>query len=90
MNEELQALQTKVNAVMYNPFISLKDLAKSIKNLLLDKGNYPEAIVKLDAAISSLDQLEGMDHHNIERIKGFNKAKSNILKVTKDLLSIQQ
>jgi hypothetical protein len=86
MNDELAALQSKVNGVIYNPFVNLKDLAKTLKTLVTESGNNnPEAITKLDAALLALDQFENLPTGNIERIKGFNKVKSNILKVIKEL-----
>lgn len=89
MNEELLALHTKVNGVIYNPFINLKDHAKALKNLLEKTGNFEPEIVKLDTALLALDQFENLPYGNIERIKGFNKVKTNILKIVKELSNQQ-
>lgn len=89
MNEELLALHTKVNGVIYNPFINLKDHVRAIKHLLEKTGNFEAELVKLDTALSALDQFENLPYGNIERIKGFNKVKSNILKIVKEV-SAQQ
>lgn len=88
MNEELSALWAKVNGVIYNPFVNLKDHVKAIKTLLSESGKYSEEIAKLDMAVNTLDQLESLSHGNIERIKGFNKAKNSILKIIKEILNI--
>jgi len=89
MNDELLVLQTRVNGVIYNPFINLKDQAKELKKLLSDSDKFSGEILKLDAAIIELDAFENMSYGNIERIKGFNKTKSHILKVIKDVLNAQ-
>jgi hypothetical protein len=87
MNEELLALQTKVNGVIYNPFINLKDHIKDIKKNLIENGNYKDEIAKLNIAFDALDQLENLPYGNIERIKGFNKIKSQVLRLIKEILS---
>lgn len=87
MNEELLALQTKVNGVIYNPFINLKDYIKDIKKNLTESGSYKDEIAKLDIAFNTLDQLENLPYGNIERIKGFNKIKSQVLKLIKEILA---
>jgi len=89
MNDELLALQSKVSGVIYNPFINLKDLAKDLKKMLAGTDKYKDEIAKLDAALISLDEFEHLPYGNLERIKGFNKIKSNILRITKELLSSQ-
>lgn len=90
MGEDLLALQGKINGVIYNPFVNLKDHVRSVKALLSESGKYPEEIAKLDAAVAALDQLESLSHGNIERIKGFNKTKNNILKVIREILNTTQ
>lgn len=85
MNDELLALQSRVNAVIYNPFINLKDQVKELKKLLGDAEEYKDQIARLDSAIASLDEFEALPPGNLERIKGFNKIKSHILKLIKDL-----
>lgn len=84
MNEDLLALQTKVSTIIYNPFINLKEQATDLKKTLTRLGAPEASIQKLNETIVTLDQLESMNHGSLERIKGFNKAKSTILKVIKD------
>jgi hypothetical protein len=90
MNEDLLALHTKVNGIIYNPFINLKDQVRVIKSLLSESGKYTEEVTKLEAIVNTLDQLESLNYGNIERIKGFNKAKNTILKIIKEVLSSSQ
>jgi hypothetical protein len=90
MNEELLALQTKVNGVIYNPFINLKDHIKDIKKILSASGSYKDEISKLDLAFNALDQFENLPYGNIERIKGFNKIKSNVLRIIKEIQANQR
>ena len=89
MNEELLVLQTRVNGVIYNPFINLKDQTKELKKLLSNSDKFSGEILKLEAALLELDTFESMSYGNIERIKGFNKTKSHILRVIKDILNAQ-
>jgi hypothetical protein len=85
MNQELLALHNKVNEVIYNPFVNLKDQIKEIKKVLVDTEKYNSELSKLDMAFGLLDDFEKMPYGNLERIKGFNKTKNNILKVIKEL-----
>jgi hypothetical protein len=87
MNEELLALHAKVNGVIYNPFVNLKDQAKAVKTILAATGQHTDEITRLDAAILALDELEALDAKNIERIKGFNKVKNQILKLIREITS---
>lgn len=88
MNNELLALQDRVNGIIYNPFVNLKDQVKEIKKLLLSEPEkYKAELTRLDTALGLLDEFENMPYGNLERIKGFNKIKSNIIKVTKEVLS---
>jgi hypothetical protein len=87
MNEELLVLQAKVNGVIYNPFVNLKDLAGNIKNIISGSEKYGAEVIKLEAAMKALDEIETLNHGNIDRIKGFNKTKNTILKIIKELLS---
>ncbi|MBL7934087.1 MAG: hypothetical protein JNL60_19440 [Bacteroidia bacterium] len=84
MNEDLLALQTKVSTIIYNPFINLKEQAADLKKTLSKLGVAEGQLQKLDETIATLDQLENLNHGSVERIKGFNKAKSTILKVIKE------
>ncbi len=84
MNDELSAFHTKVNGVIYNPFVNLKDHTRALRQLLSEKGTFPAEIAKLDTALTELDQFENLPYGNLERIKGFNKVKSHILKVIKE------
>lgn len=89
MNDELLTLQNRVSGVIYNPFVNLKDLVREIKKLLAGTDTYTAEIAKLDAAMASLDEFEHLPLGNLERIKGFNKIKSNILKIIKEVLGAQ-
>ena len=89
MNDELITLQNKVNEVIYNPFVNLKTQIKQIKKTIGDNNKYKAEVIRLDAAFNSLDEFENLPYGNLERIKGFNKIKSNTLKIIKDLLSLQ-
>lgn len=84
MNEDLLALQTKVSTIIYNPFINLKEQATDLKKTLVKIGSPEAHIQKLNETILYLDQLESLNHGSVERIKGFNKAKNNILKIIKE------
>ena len=84
MNEDLLALQTKVSTIIYNPFINLKEQATELKKTLTRLGAESDLIRKLEDTIVTLDQLEGLNHGSVERIKGFNKAKNTILKIIKE------
>ena len=90
MNQELLALQAKVTGVIYNPFVNLKDHAKAVKALLSEKGEYPELITRLEEAIAKLDQYEDYTYGNMDRVKGFNKTKTHIIKIIKEVLDSQK
>lgn len=84
MNDELLALHSRVNGIIYNPFINLKEQIKEVQKLLSsDREGFKAELEKLDAAVSSLDEFEALPHGNLERIKGFNKIKSSVLRTIK-------
>ena len=85
MNEEILQLQQKVNEVIYNPFVNLKDRVKDIKKIIAGSDKHKAELARLDSAFELLDEFENMPYGNLERIKGFNKIKSNILKIIKDI-----
>ena len=89
MNDELIALQNKVNEVIYNPFVNLKNQIKQIKKTIENSEKYKAEMIKLDTAVNLLDEFENLPSGNLERIKGFNKIKSNTLKIIKEILSTQ-
>jgi len=89
MNDELLALQARVNGVIYNPFINLKDQIKEVKKLL-SADKHKAEILKLDAALVSLEEFENLPYGNLERIKGFNKIKAAALRVIKEILAGQK
>jgi hypothetical protein len=87
MNKEiLSALESKVNGVIYNPFVNLKDLVKAIIAVLSETDGYTAEIERLCVAEKALDEFESLSYGNLERIKGFNKTKNTILKVVKEVL----
>ena len=86
MNDELLVLQQRVNGLIYNPFINLKDQLKEIKKLLSDEGKYSAELLKIAAALTALEEFELLPYGKLERIKGFNKIKSNTLRLIKELL----
>ncbi|WP_317897202.1 hypothetical protein [Aurantibacillus circumpalustris] len=87
MNNDLLVLKNKVNEVIYNPFINLKDRVKEIKKIIADSDIYKDELAKLNTAIASLDEFENLPYGNLERIKGFNKIKSKVLKIISDLMN---
>lgn len=85
MNNELLTLHERVNAIIYNPFVNLKDQIKEVKKLIDNSDKFNTEIQKLEAAILSLDEFESLPYGNLERIKGFNKIKSSTLKIIKQI-----
>ena len=88
MNDELLVLQQRVNGLIYNPFINLKDQLKEIKKLLSDEEKYSAELLKISTALNALEAFELLPYGNLERIKGFNKIKSNTLRLIKELLTL--
>ena len=85
MSDQILAFHDRVNGVIYNPFINLKDLVKEFKKSISDQEKFKSEISRLDVILVSLDELENLPYGNLERIKGFNKMKSHILKVMKEM-----
>lgn len=90
MQEQLLSLHSKVNDIIYNPFVSLKDQIKATKSALSSLKDCQEELKKLDLALNELDEFEEMPHGKLERIKGFNKIKSRVLKLIKEVLAKQK
>jgi hypothetical protein len=86
MNEQLLLLQLKVSGIFYNPIINLKDQAKAVLALIANKKEYSAERIKLEAAIEELEVLEDLPHGDLERVKGFNKTKTRVLRQIKELL----
>lgn len=89
MKDKISVLQERITGVIYNPFINLKDLIRELKKLIDDSAIHKELIVKLDAALVFLDEYESLPYGNLERIKGFNKIKSQVLRVIRELQADQ-
>lgn len=85
MNDQLQVLQTKVTNIIYNPFVNLKDQIKVVKSLISKQDEFETELARLNAALEELEILEDLPHGNLERIKGFNKIKTRMLKLIKEL-----
>lgn len=85
MKEDLLTLQVKVSTIIYNPFINLKEQAAELKKTAVRSEAAPALVTKIEETILTLDQLEGLNHGSVERIKGFNKAKNTLLKIIKEL-----
>lgn len=89
MKESLSELQNKVSSVIYNPFVNLKDQVKSIKTLLADKEQFAGQVLGFELALKDLDLYEDLPYDNMERAKGFNKTKTHILKLLKEVAELQ-
>lgn len=85
MKEDLLTLQIKVSTIIYNPFINLKEQAAELKKAAVRSEAAPALVTKIEETILTLDQLEALNHGSVERIKGFNKAKTTLLKIIKEL-----
>ena len=86
MNDQLEELQAKVANIIYNPFVNLKDQIKVAKSLISKQEEYEAELARLNAAMEELETLEDLPYGNLERIKGFNKIKTRVLKLIKELL----
>jgi|GEM_PF-3209508 len=89
MNDQLSSFHDRVNGVIYNPFINLKDLVKEFKKSISHQDKFKSEILRLDAILVSLDDFEILPYGNLERIKGFNKMKSHLLKIIKEISNTQ-
>ena len=89
MNQSLSEIQNKVSAVIYNPFVNLKDQVKAIKNLLADKEQFAGQLQGFEQALKDLDLYEDLPYDNMERAKGFNKTKTHIIKLLKEVAGLQ-
>lgn len=87
MNEQLLQLQSSVSAIIYNPFVNLKDQIKQAKSLIAKQAEFSAELSRLNDSLEELEVLEDLPHGNLERIKGFNKIKTRTLKLIKELLS---
>lgn len=85
MTEDLLTLQLKVNTIIYNPFINLKEQVAELIKMGAKSGVTASHISRLEEIIATLDQLENLNHGSVERIKGFNKSKAGILKIIKEI-----
>lgn len=85
MTEDLLTLQLKVNTIIYNPFINLKEQVRELIKMGATSGVTASHISKLEEIMTSLDQLENLNHGSVERIKGFNKSKTGILRIIKEI-----
>ncbi len=85
MAEDLLTLQLKVNTIIYNPFINLKEQVAELIKMGAKSGVSSTHISKLEEIITTLDQLESLNHGSVERIKGFNKSKTGILRIIKEI-----
>jgi hypothetical protein len=85
MNDQLQVLQSKITNIIYNPFVNLKDQIKVAKSLIAKQDEFEAELARLNAAMEELELLEDLPHGNLERIKGFNKIKTRMLKLIKEL-----
>jgi hypothetical protein len=86
MNEQLLQLQSKVSGIFYNPVIHLKDQIKSAIDLISNQNDHVDELTKLQASMEELELLEDLPYADVNRIKGFNKIKTRILKLIKELL----
>lgn len=87
MQQHLLSLQTKVNDIIYNPFVSLKEQIKATKLALSNLNDVDDELKKLDISLHELEEFEEMPYGKLERIKGFNKIKSRVLKLIKEVLT---
>lgn len=86
MNEQLLLLQSKVSSIFYNPIIHLKDQIKAAIDLLSKHNDHSDELIRLQAAIEELELLEDLPHGDVNRVKGFNKIKTRVLKLINELL----
>jgi len=86
MNQQLLIIQSKVNDIIYNPFVNLKDQINATKSFLLKQNIFTNELARLDASLEELEQLEELPHGKLERIKGFNKIKTRVLKLIKEVI----
>jgi F0F1-type ATP synthase delta subunit len=86
MNEQLLQLQSKVSGILYNPIIHLKDQIKVAIDIISKQNDHGDELIKLQAAMEELELLEDLPHGDVNRVKGFNKIKTRVLKLIKELL----
>ena len=85
MNQSWTEFQNKISALIYNPFVNLKVQVKSITSLLADKDRFAGQLQGFEQALKDLDLYEDLPYDNMERAKGFNKTKTHILKLLKEV-----